>query len=978
MISDEIRAAFLSFFEEKGHKIMPGSSLIPRGDPTLLLTSAGMVQFKPYFLGEALPPNPRLASCQKCFRATDIESVGDPSHLTFFEMLGNFSIGDYFKQEAINWAWEFVTQRLSLSPQRLWITIFLDDDESFHYWHKLGVPEHRILRFGEQDNFWGPAGSSGPCGPCSEIHYDFGEEFGCKKASCAPGCDCGRFSEIWNLVFTQYNQDEDGRRTLLPKPNIDTGMGLERTAAVVQDRTSVYETDLFAPLLECISELAGIKYGSDNDIDNTIRIIAEHSRGIAFLIGDGVIPSNEGRGYVLRRLLRRAQYFGETLAHDKPLLVGVAKEVIANMGHIYAELVTNRKRILDAIESEVENFRRTLPVGRAILQQTLIKMREELAAYFPKFEKAFKEAISKRRIEGSGSLTSGIRDAVIDFRRESPDLRHTLIVGGRDVIKETLRPIEDALKELEQAISDYTVIEFPRAFTALKVNLGVKFENLKESVDKVSSEITGLELFILYDTWGFPVELTKEIAAGRGFSVDLEGFEKEMEKQRQRSRDVVTKPPVATVDVSALSPEVVTSKFVGYHTLTHKSNIIDLWVNNESVDTIQEGQEASLILEETPFYGEMGGQVGDTGEIQSLSGRFSVTNTIRVLTDIIIHLGYVAEASLTRGDEVEAEVDVDRRLDIARNHTATHLLQLALRQVLGEHVQQRGSLVAPDRLRFDFSHLTAMTTKEIEEVQHIVNEKIRQNLRVYDEDIPYKKAIEEGAIALFDEKYGDVVRVVKIGKPAISAELCGGTHVASTGEIGFFQIITEMSIGAGLRRIEAVTGRGAETLIDRRLSDLQKAAEYLDAELDDVLDKAYSISIGLKEERRQRLAVERELAKKEAESLLSQAEVINGVTVLVAKVRPFGRQVLREMSDLIRERLKSVVVVLGTVYEDKPIFLATVTPDLVAKGYNAGEIVKQVAKVTGGSGGGKATLAQAGGRYKDKLDEALRLVKNLI
>ncbi len=874
MNSDEIRAAFLSFFEEKGHKIMPSSSLIPQGDPTLLLTSAGMVQFKPYFLGEALPPNPRLASCQKCFRATDIESVGDPSHLTFFEMLGNFSIGDYFKQEAIEWAWEFVTQRLGLQPQHLWATIFLDDDESFHYWQKLGVPEQRILRFGEQDNFWGPAGSSGPCGPCSEIHYDFGEEFGCKKASCAPGCDCGRFSEIWNLVFTQYNQDEDGRRTLLPKPNIDTGMGLERTTAVVQGKTSVYETDLFTPLIQRISELAGKKYGLDNNTDNAMRVIAEHSRGIAFLIGDGVIPSNEGRGYVLRRLLRRAALLGRRLGLDEPFLAQTAQTTIQQMGHIYPEIGQRRDFIIKVIELEEARFSETLSTGLELLDGIM----EE----------------------------AGIK--------------------GKD-------------------------------------------------------KISGKQAFKLYDTYGFPIELTTEIAAGRGFSVDLDGFEREMEKQRERAREARVVTGKATLrGRGTLRARATVRKrpFVGYHNLTHKSIILDLVVDNESTDTIQEGQKAVLILEATPFYAEMGGQVGDTGEIFSKSGRFSVTNTIRVPPDIIIHQGYVTEGDLSVGDTVEAEVDKERRLDIARNHTATHLLQLALRQVLGEHVQQRGSLVAPDRLRFDFSHLTAMTEKETQEVQHIVNEKVRQNLRVDDKELPYKKAIEEGAIALFDEKYGDMVRVVKIGEPLISAELCGGTHVALTGEIGFFYITSQSSIGAGLRRIEAVTGRGAEAFINKHFSSLEKIAQFLGTSPDAAQDKVSGLITELDKERRQTLALERELSKKIAESLLSQAEVVNGVMVLAARVPPSRLPALREMCDLLREQLKSVVIVLGTVYEDKPIFLAAVTPDLVARGFNAGKIIKQVAKVTGGSGGGKARLAQAGGKYKEKLDEALQLVKSLI
>ncbi len=974
MTTDEIRAAFLSFFEEKGHTIIPSSSLIPHGDPTLLLTSAGMVQFKPYFLGEAVPPSRRLASCQKCFRATDIESVGDPSHLTFFEMLGNFSIGDYFKPEAISWAWEFATQRLGLPPERLWITIFLDDDESFDIWREIGVPESRILRFGEKDNFWGPAGSSGPCGPCSEIHYDFGEEFGCGQASCAPGCACGRFSEIWNLVFTQYNQNEDGHRTLLPKPNIDTGMGLERTAAVVQGKTSVYETGLFASLLDNISKYIGKKYGSDDDADSAMRVVVEHGRALAFLIADGVIPSNEGRGYVLRRLLRRTQYLNETLARDKPILVDIAKEVIANMGHVYPELAKSEKHILDVIESEVQNFRRTLPVGRGILYQILLKMREELTEHFPTFEQAFKEALAKQRFDGSNSLSSGVRDAIVDFEK-SPAWWHTLHIGGRDVTKEILKPAENDLNAFEQAIKNYEAIG-PHPLTDLKKSLQDRFEKLKENVQIIATKLSGLEVFILHDTYGFPVELTKEIASERGFSVDLEGFEQEMEKQRERARAAKewVKLDEKTITIR-VAPKV---EFVGYHSLEHRSNIVKLFVGNESTETIQEGQEANLILESTPFYAEMGGQVGDTGEIHGVSGRFLVTNTIRVPPDIVVHQGQVTEGSFTVGEQVEAEVDRERRLDIARNHTATHLLQFALRQVLGEQVQQRGSLVAPDRFRFDFSHLAALAKEEIQEVQHIVNEKIRQNLKVYDEEIPYRKAIKEGAIALFDEKYGEVVRVMKIGEPAISAELCGGTHVASTGEIGFFHIIGEGSIGAGLRRIEAITGRGAEAFIGRRFSDLQSLAEYLGAELDDVPDKAHSLVAELDGERKRASALERELSKKTVESLLGRAEVVNGVKVLTAIIPSSRPQVLREMSDQLRERLESAVIVLGTIYENNVAFIAAVTPDLVAKGYNASEIVKQVAAVTGGGGGGKPGLAQAGGKDKGKLDEALRLVKSLI
>jgi alanyl-tRNA synthetase len=869
--SDEIRAAFLSFFEEKGHKVIPSSSLVPKGDPTLLLTTAGMVQVKPYFLGEAEPPSRRLASCQKCFRTTDIESVGDATHLTFFEMLGNFSVGDYFKQEAIGWGWEFVTERLKLAPEKLWITIYLDDDESFGHWRKIGVPESRILRFGEEDNFWGPAGNSGPCGPCSEIHYDFGEEVGCGKPDCKPNCECGRFSEIWNLVFTQYNQDETGKRTPLPKPNIDTGMGLERTVAAVGDKASVYETDLFAPILDCISGLTGKKYGSGGDPDDAMRVVAEHGRGLAFLIADGVNPSNEGRGYVLRRLLRRAALFGRRLGLDKPFLNQIAGTTVDSMAKVYPELKQRQDFIYQVIELEEARFEETLSTGL--------------------------------------------------------DLIESVMAAG-------------------------------------------------------ATQISGEDAFKLYDTYGFPVELTKEIVNKSGFTVDMEGFEKEMEKQRERARaahkfEVIGGGGGGGAGVLL---NVEDTKFVGYDCFAQKATIVKLLVDGEEAETIGVGQEVSIILDTTPFYGEMGGQVGDKGVIVSPNGVFKVTDTVRGLTDpdVIIHDGKVAEGTLSVNDTVEAVVDMERRRDIARNHTATHLLQSALRQVLGENVEQRGSLVAPDRLRFDFSHLTAMTQQEIKEVQHIVNDKIRQNLRVYDEESSYQEAVKAGAIALFDEKYGDVVRVMKIGEPVVSAELCGGTHVAYTGEIGYFHIISEGSIGAGLRRIEAVTGREAEAFIEQRLSSLEGTAQSLEASPENVQDKVDSLITELDKEHKLALSLERELAKKEAESLLGRVEVVNGVNLLSAQVSSTSQPVLREMADFIRDKLKSAVVVLGTISEGRPVFLAAVTPDLVERGYNAGEIVKQVSKVTGGGGGGTASFAQAGGKNKDKLDEALRLVKDLI
>lgn len=871
MNSDEIRTAFLKFFEEKGHKVIPSSSLIPKDDPTLLLTTAGMVQIKPYFLGEAVPPSRRLASCQKCFRTTDIESVGDDRHLTFFEMLGNFSVGDYFKKEAIAWAWEFFIERMEISPEKLWITIYLDDEEAFKYWREIGVPANKIVRCGEKDNFWGPAGNSGPCGPCSEIHYDFGAEKGCGEADCGPNCECGRFKEIWNLVFTQYNQDEKGNRTPLPKPNIDTGMGLERIVMAKAGKDSVYDTDIFAPLLDRVSALTGKKYGVDESDDNAMRVVAEHGRALAFLIADGVLPDNEGRGYVLRRLLRRGALFGRRLGLDKPFLAEIAKATVKKMGHIYPELKHRQDFIVKVIKLEETRFEETLNTGLAIIEEILSK-----------------------------------------------------------------------------------------------------------KAGKKGAQISGADAFKLYDTYGFPIELTKEIVTKSGFSVDMAGFEKEMEKQRERARASHKFDVAAGSGAGMAKLNVKATEFTGYTCLEQKARVIKLLVDGAEVDELKAGQKAGIILDSTPFYAEMGGQVGDTGEVSRADGRFKVTNTVRVQADITLHQGMVSEGYLHVGDEVSAQVDMERRLDIARNHTATHLLQAALRQVLGGHIQQRGSLVAPERLRFDFSHLAAMTPDEIKSVQRIVNERIRQNLKVAAEETAYKKAIESGATALFDEKYGDVVRVMRIGVPAVSAELCGGTHISATGEIGYFQIISEGSIGAGLRRIEAVTGRGAEAFLDQRFASLENIAKSLETTPDKIPEKVAALTEELEKGRKQALALERDAAKKEAELLLDTAEEIKGVKVLAARVNSGDQQVLREMADFLRDKLGSAIVVLGAVINERPIFIAAVTPDLVKKGYKANDIVEQVASTAGGGGGGKASFAQGSGKFKDKLDVALRLVKSLI
>jgi len=880
--SDEIRQSFLKFFENKGHKIVPGISLIPHGDPTLLLTSAGMVQFKPYFLGLEKPPSLRLISCQKCFRATDIDVVGDGKHLTFFEMLGNFSVGDYFKKETISWSWQFVTEQLKLPKERLWVTIYLDDGEAFTCWRQIGVSADRILRFGDEDNFWGPAGDSGPCGPCSEIYYDMGEEIGCGRPECKPNCDCDRFSEIWNLVFTQYNQHPDGTRTSLPKPNIDTGMGLERIAAAVQGKPSIYETELFSPLIQRICQLTGKHYGANGKDDSAIRIVAEHTRGITFLIADGVLPSNEGRGYVLRRLLRRASLFGRKLGLGKPFLHGFAELVIDNMSHVYPELLVKRDLIGEVTEEEENKLIATLNAGLVLVEEAI--------------------------------------DAVLAKGRE---------------------------------------------------------------------RLSGEQVFKFYDTHGFPPEMTAEIAKERGLSVDWESFETEMGKQRERARaatkeatygaDVIIAPPPATAEATTLGPRVVMStQFVGYETNTCQSKILELRVLGQPKKTAAKGDEIDIILDRTPFYGEMGGQAGDSGEMSSNKAKVIITDTVRSAGDVIVHRGKVIEGEISVGDKVEAGVNVPRRLDIARNHTATHLLQAALRQILGDRISQRGSLVESDRLRFDFSWLAAITEEQFREIQRWVNEKIRQNLPVKTEVTSYSQAIAEGATALFEEKYGEEVRVVEIGELPISKELCGGTHVKSTGEIGSFLVVGESSVGAGLRRVEAVTGRTAELVLEKRLGILHNMAEEIGSTIEETPDKLRTLNKELEIEHKRSLLLERELSRRMAESLFKQTKEVSGIRILTDKVPLLSMPVLREMGDALRDKIGSGIVVLATINKGKPNFLAMVTPDLVAKGFHAGDIVKQVAKVVGGGGGGKATTAEAGGKDATRLDEALNLVSKLV
>ena len=880
---DQIRRAYLDFFESKGHLVVPSSSLIPTGDPTLLLTSAGMVQFKDYFSGEKTPPNPRLASVQKCFRTSDIDGVGDTKHLTFFEMLGNFSIGDYFKKEAIAWGWEFSTEVLELPKERLWISVYLDDDEAFGYWRDLGVSEERILRYGDEENFWGPAGEEGPCGPSSEIHYDYGEEYGPDDTPAT--ADSSRFVEMWNLVFTQFYHHRDGSRTRLPTPNIDTGMGLERCAAIMQNVLSVYESDVFDYLVARATELAGKRYGDDEETDFALRVLAEHARSVTFLIADGVAPSNEGRGYVLRRVLRRAVRYARKAGIEGPFLTKLTGAVIERMSGQYPELSREREFITSVVTGEEERFSQTLDAGIELLEKTIARTRA-----------------------GSGDHT-----------------------------------------------------------------------------------IAGADIFLLYDTYGFPPDITHDIAREHGLEVDLDGFEREMEAQRQRGRasaqfGLGDKASAETYRQLGLGADGA-GRFTGYESLAEETVVIGLLREGEPAQSAAKGDPVELILRETPFYAEAGGQVGDSGEVHGPSGRVRVTNTQSPVEGLIAHTGEVIDGIITVGNPVRAAVDEARRANIVRNHTGTHLLHAALRRILGPHVRQAGSLVAPDRLRFDFSHPSGLSTKETEEIQSLVNSRILENLPVAHETMSYTEAIDNGALAFFGDKYGDVVRTCRIGPSASSGqangetfsfELCGGIHAEATGEIGLLHIESEGSIAAGTRRIEAVTGHGSEGLLIQRHALLESLAKQLQTSPAELSSRVGSLLQELDAERKRAAGLEREMARGQAESLQSKTQIVDGVTLLTSEVEAVSADALRETGAWLRDRLESGIVVLGAVIEDRPSFVAMVTSDLTSKGYSAGNIVREVAKAAGGGGGGRPEAAQGAGKDASKLAEALELVPTLV
>ncbi len=868
LTSSELRKLFLDFFAQRAHLVVTSSSLVPEGDPTLLFTGAGMVQFKPYFSGEVAPPSKRLASAQKCFRTTDIDKVGNERSLTFFEMLGNFSIGDYFKRGAIELAWEFVIDHLDLPEDRIWASIYHEDEEASALWQEIALPASRIVRLGKEDNFWGPAGETGPCGPCSEIFYDRGPGVGCGRPDCAPGCDCERFLEIWNLVFMQYHQDAEGQLTSLPNQSIDTGMGLERTAVVMQDVGSVYETDLLAPVVEEACALVGKAYGEDESVDRSLRIIAEHGRAISFLVADGVLPSNEGRGYVLRRILRRALRHGKLLGREDPFLEQMATVVIAVMGEQYPELSEREGFVRGVLAQEESGFQQTLAVGSALLEDLMDRIPSE---------------------------------------------------GG--------------------------------------------------------TVVAGDQVFRLYDTYGFPVELTREMAAERGLALDEGGFEKAMVAQRERAREAQTFG-LATEGEFYRPLALPETGFVGYDTMEAATEIINLAKDGRLVDEAVQGDRVSVVLKETPFYAEAGGQVGDTGAITGPGGEVAVSDTKSPLPGLIVHYGEVSQGSLRSGEEVVARVDEGRRLDIARNHTATHLLHRALRETLGDHAQQSGSEVSTERLRFDFTHLKAVEPDELSAIERRVNTKVMEDLPVVTEITDYETAVASGAFAIFGEKYGGEVRMVSSGD--YSRELCGGTHLKATGEIGFFHIVSEGSVGRGLRRIEGVTGRGAEEYVRERLLLLDRVTTALGGTHAEVENNLNALLAQVESQGREMRELQRQIARAATARALDDVREVNGVQVLAVEVEAPNMEMLREMTDWLRDRLGSAVIVLGAEMGGKPGFVAAVTPDLVAKGLRADSLVKQVAAVAGGGGGGHATLAQAGGKDSERMGEALGLVADLV
>lgn len=869
--SAEIREKYLSYFEEKGNKRMPSSSLIP-DDPSMLLTSAGMVQFKPYFLQQKKIEAPYVGTTtvQKCVRTNDIDIIGTTGrHQSFFEMLGNFSFGTYFKKEMCAWAYEFSTEDLGLSPDRLYYTIYEDDDETMEIWKDLGIPAERISRLGAEDNFWN-AGPTGPCGPCSELYYDQGPEFGCGKPDCAPGCDCDRYLEYWNLVFTQFDRQEDGSLVELPKKNIDTGMGLERIAAILQGVQSNYETDILRGLITVGEELSKKSYGANQVNDLSLRIIADHSRAVTFMIADGILPSNEGRGYVLRRLLRRAVMKGHLLGIEGSFLGSLIDEVIALMGDAYHEIVENRDLILRVVLSEEERFGATLRQGKSYL--------------------------------------------------------------------------EEVLKKLE------------------------------------GDTLGGFEAFTLHDTYGFPIDVTEEIAGEAGIKVDREGFAQYMDEQRERARAHAKDADKAWSTYGGIMNDILQdvgpTEFVGYDTLRTEAKVLALASKGERVERLSEGMEGELIIDRTPFYAEKGGQVGDTGILYAPHVELSVENTQEPERGLVAHTVKLVKGTVSVGDTLEAAVNAQRRGRICRNHTATHILHWALREVLGDHVKQAGSMVAPSRLRFDFTHFEAVKPEELAEIERLANEKIMENHKVDAYETSIGAAREAGVIALFGEKYGDTVRVLDIED--VSQELCGGTHVPATGEIGFVKIISESSVGANLRRIEAVTSFDALDYMNKIEQELKITAEELRVPLFDVSERTAANIRNLKEtgekqKRRQKFVADGNLA-----DLVDEAIDV-GYPIIIANVGEAVVGGLRNGWDILRARLPEPgAVVLGADNDGTAILLAAGTQEAIEAGFDAAAIIKAISPHIKGGGGGKPEMAQAGGKNLAGLDDALAAARDIV
>jgi alanyl-tRNA synthetase len=875
MTGKELRALFLRYFEERGHTVVASSSLIPHNDPTLLFANAGMNQFKDCFLGLEKRSYVRACSSQKCVRAggkhNDLEQVGRTArHHTFFEMLGNFSFGDYFKKEAIAYAWEFLTVELGLDKNRLYVTVYQDDDEAADIWHvQEGVPRERIYRFGEKDNFWS-MGDTGPCGPCTEIFWDHGPGVGCGSPDCAVGCDCDRYMEIWNNVFMQFNRDISGTLTPLPKPAVDTGMGLERIASVLQGVKSNYDTDLLQGIIQYVAKLSGKQYGDTVRDDVSMRVIADHARATTFLICDGILPSNEGRGYVLRRIMRRAARHAKMLGFAEPVLYRTVDAVTSLMGDAYPDLFSREEYVKKVVRGEEERFNETLDRGLAMLNDEVARLKKE---------------------------------------------------GG--------------------------------------------------------TVIPGETVFRLYDTFGFPVDLTADIVESEGFTIDEAGFNVCMERQREQAREHWKgsgEEGIAEI-YKTLYAEGVRSRFVGYDEQSTYGVVRTLISRGVVVPEARAGEEVDVITDATPFYGESGGQAGDSGTISTGSSHLQVTASLKPYPDLIVHRALVKEGTIRTGDAADLKVSVEERSATARNHTATHLLQSALRSVLGEHVKQAGSLVTPERLRFDFIHFAPLTAAELQEVEGLVNSFIMNNADVQAREMGVVEAMESGATALFGEKYGDRVRVVKVGD--VSSELCGGTHVRAAGDIGYFKLISEGGIAAGVRRIEAVSGKGAVAYVQDMEGERKKIASLVKAEGGDPIEKVERLLSRQKELLREIETLQSRINASQSADLLNGVSEVNGVKVLATRVEVPEAKALRELSDSLRDRLGSGIVALGCKIDGRANLLVAVSKDLTLR-YRAGDIIRELAAVIGGSGGGKPELAQAGGPLADKLDEALASVAGII